>query len=293
MNASNPDWLDRTLFPFESRFIDIGGNTVHYIDEGSGPILLLLHGNPTWSFLYRHIVRQLSPRFRCIALDYPGFGLSKAKPGYGYSPREHSSVVEGFVDTLGLRDLSVMVQDWGGPIGLGMAGRRPALVHSLVIGNTFAWPARRSRGMTTFSRIVGGRLARHFIKSRNALVKWLIPAGINRRLTDAEMVAYTGPFPTPEARLPTWIFANQIRQSEDYLLEVEAGLAQLTDKPALIVWGDADGAFRAPDRDRFAKLFSINRIVVLKGAKHFIQENAPAEIASSILNWQRTRTISN
>ena len=286
MDTSDPNWLDRTLFPFESRFVEIDGNTVHYIDEGSGPTLLLLHGNPTWSFLYRHIVRRLSPHFRCIALDYPGFGLSKAKPPYNFTPREHSSVVEGFVDTLELSDLTIMVQDWGGPIGLGLAGRRPELIHSLVVGNSFAWPARRSRGMTTFSRIVGSRLARHLIRRHNALVRWLIPAGINRTLTAAETAAYTGPFPTPEARLPTWIFARAIRESETYLAEVEVGLARLADKPALIVWGDADGAFREPDRDRFAGIFPANRIVDLKGAKHFIQENAPDKIASAFLDWR-------
>lgn len=282
---TNPAWLDRTLFPFASRFIDIGGNTIHYIDEGSGPNLLLLHGNPTWSFLYRHLIRQLSPHFRCIAIDYPGFGLSRANAGYTYTPREHSRVVEGLVDALDLNELTIMVQDWGGPIGLGMAGRRPERVHALVVGNTFAWPARKSKGMTAFSRIVGSRIARHFITRRNALAKWLIPAGTNRTLTAAELAAYMGPFPTPESRLPTWIFARQIRLSEAYLAEVEAGLANLVDKPALIVWGDADGAFRAPDRDRFATLFPIHRVVNLHGAKHFIQENAPDEIASAIREW--------
>ena len=81
----------------------------HYVDEGEGPTLLLLHGNPTWSFLYRHMIRLLAPTFRCIALDYPGFGLSKAKSGYGFTPREHSMVVEGLVDQLGLQDLRIMV----------------------------------------------------------------------------------------------------------------------------------------------------------------------------------------
>ena len=114
-----------------------------------------------------------------------------------------------------------------------------------------------------------------------------IPAGTNRTVTEEEMAAYTGPFPTPEARLPTWIFAREIRRSEDYLSEVEAGLARIADKPALIVWGDADGAFRAPDRDRFAQLFPNHRIVNLPGAKHFIQENAPEEIAWAVLDWQR------
>ena len=271
MSDGDPSWLDRTLFPFTSRFVDVGGHKVHYIDEGSGPILLMLHGNPTWSFLYRHLVRRLSPRFRCVALDYPGFGLSTAAPGYGYTPREHSEVVEGFVDALDLAELRIMVQDWGGPIGLGFAGRRPERVHSLVIGNSFAWPA--TTGMKGFSYVVG-----------NPLSRWLIPAGTNRKLTEGELAAYMGPFPTAASRLPTWIFARQIREGAEYLREVEAGLTSLSDKPALIVWGDADGAFRPADRDRFAGVFPRHRVVDLPGAKHFIQENAPEEIASAVLD---------
>jgi haloalkane dehalogenase len=282
---SDPSWLDRSLFPFTSRIVDIDGNTIHYIDEGSGPTLLLLHGNPTWSFLYRHIVRKLSPHFRCIALDYPGFGLSTAKPGYAFLPREHSSVVERFVDHLGLRDLSIMVQDWGGPIGLGFAGRRPELVRSVVLGNTFAWPPQRSKGMSAFSKLVGSGLARLLITRYNALAKWLIPAGVNRKLTEQELAAYMGPFPTPASRLPMWIFAHQILASCEYLAQVEAGLALLREKPALVVWGEADGAFGTPDRLRLLQHFSSHRVCLLPGARHFIQENAPDEICAAILEF--------
>lgn len=86
----NPNWLDHDYSLSPSRFARIDGNTVHYIDEGTGPVLPLLHGNPTWPFLYRHIVCNLSSHFRCIALDYPGFGLSTARPGYQFLPRELS-----------------------------------------------------------------------------------------------------------------------------------------------------------------------------------------------------------
>jgi haloalkane dehalogenase len=91
-----PGWIPRDLYPFESCYADVDGARVHYVDEGSGPPLLLLHGNPTWSFLYRDLIEELKDRFRCIALDYPGFGLSKAPPNYSYTPAEHASVVEGF-----------------------------------------------------------------------------------------------------------------------------------------------------------------------------------------------------
>lgn len=281
--GSNPNWLDRSLFPFPSHFANIDGNTIHYIDEGSGPILLLLHGNPTWSFLYRHIVRTLSSHFRCIALDYPGFGLSTPRPSYTFLPRDHSSVVERFVDHLGLKTLSIMVQDWGGPIGLGFAGRRPELIRSVILGNTFAWPAERSKGMSAFSRIVGSKLSKLIITRYNALARWLIPAGINRKLTEQELAAYLGPFQTATSRLPMWIFAHEILASGEYLVQVEAGLSTLREKPALVVWGEADGAFRTPDRLRLLQHFPNHRIRLIPGAKHFIQENAPDEICAAIL----------
>src|SRR5207302_11174538 len=90
MVMTRPAWVDDGLFPFESRFVTIDGHTVHYVDEGSGPTLLLLHGNPTWSFDYRDVIRALRDQFRCIALDYPGLGLSSARPGYRYLPEEHA-----------------------------------------------------------------------------------------------------------------------------------------------------------------------------------------------------------
>jgi haloalkane dehalogenase len=135
------------LLPFQSRFVDLGGAQVHYIDEGDGPVFLGLHGNPTWSFLYRHLVRGLKDRFRCIALDYPGFGLSTAPPGYGYTIAEHTRVVEGFVEQLGLENITLRVQDWGGPIGIWLATQHPEQFRTFVIGNTWAWrsAARRPR----------------------------------------------------------------------------------------------------------------------------------------------------
>ncbi|WP_157816010.1 alpha/beta fold hydrolase [Spirosoma pollinicola] len=280
-NDLNPTWLDRSLFPFTSHSLSIDGNLVHYVDEGEGPTLLLLHGNPTWSFLYRHIIQQLAPTFRCIALDYPGFGLSTAKAGYGFTPREHSMIVEGLVDQLRLHNLRIMVQDWGGPIGLGFAGRRPDLVHSLILGNTWAWPARG--GMTAFSVVFGNPLARLLITRYNTLAKWLIPAGTNRTLTESELGAYLGPFSTPASRLPTWIFPKEIRGSTAYLREVEAGLSQLREKPVLVVWGEADGAFQTSERLRLLTYFPIHRIRLLAEAKHFIQENAPDEICAAII----------
>jgi haloalkane dehalogenase len=138
--TGHPPWVPDDLFPFESRFADLPGWRLHCIDEGNGPTPLLLHGNPTWSFLYRDIVKGLSDRYRCIAVDHPGFGLSKAAPGYRYTPGEHALALEQLVQRLDLSDVTMMVQDWGGPIGFAVATRQPERFAGFVIGNTWAWP---------------------------------------------------------------------------------------------------------------------------------------------------------
>lgn len=279
---TRPAWLSRELYPFEDRWLDIDGSTVHYIDEGRGPVLLLLHGNPTWSFLYRNIIRALSDSYRCIALDYPGFGLSTAKDGYGFTPREHSQVVEKLALALDLKDVTIMVQDWGGPIGLGFAGRHPERVRAVVIGNTWAWPVNGDQRFERFSGLMGGPVGSFFIRNYNAFVNLLVPLGTARSLSGEEMRAYRAPFPSRDSRLPTAIFPREIIASREYLAEVEAHLPRLADKPALILWGARDQAFRERERVRFEQLFRHHRTVVLDNARHFIQEDEPERIAQEI-----------
>jgi haloalkane dehalogenase len=129
-----------------------------------------------------------------VALDYPGFGLSRARPGYSFKPQEHSRILEQFALTLDLDGIGLMVQDWGGPIGLGFAGRHPDRVRALIICNTWAWPAQGAKSLKWFSKIVGGPIGRFLILNFNAFVNMLIPAGISRELSAAEMRAYRAPF---------------------------------------------------------------------------------------------------
>jgi haloalkane dehalogenase len=269
-----------------SQTIEIDGARLHYLDEGTGPTMLMLHGNPTSSFLYRHVIAGLRDRFRCVAVDYPGFGRSCAPAGYDFTPRTHSRVVEHFVEALGLTDLTLFVQDWGGPIGLGFAGRRPERVRRLVIGNTWAWPVSGDLHFEYFSRLMGGPIGRFLIRRYNVFVNVLIPAGVKRRkLSQDVTAAYRAPFPTPESRLPTAIFPREILASRAYLAEVEGGLDRLRDRPVLITWGTRDIAFRARERERFERVFPRHRTVILEGAGHYIQEDAPEEIVAAIRAW--------
>jgi haloalkane dehalogenase len=286
VNGARPDWLTRELFPCESKFIEVDGHVVHYVEEGEGPTLLMLHGNPTWSFVYRHLIGLLRERFRCVALDYPGFGLSIATEGYDHLPESHLEVVERFVDRLGLRDFTPVVQDWGGPIGLGLAGRRPADVRALVILNTWAWPVADDPHFVRFSGLMGGAIGGFAIRSFNAFVNILIPLGTPRQKLSAEvMQAYRRPMSTRERREATHIFPRAIVGSTPFLATVEAGLEGLADKPVLLCWGDKDIAFREKERARFARTFPQAQSVALPGAGHYVQEESPAEIAEAIRAW--------
>ena len=283
---NRPDWVDGSLFPFESRFAGIGGCTVHYVDEGQGPPILFLHGNPTWSFLYRDIIDLLRHRFRCIALDHPGFGLSSAPGTYGFTPGEHAHIVERFILEHDLHQLTVMGHDWGGPIGLGAASRHPDRIAALVIANTWAWPANSSPFLQCFSRLAGGPPGRVLIERYNSFAELSMPPGTARTRVAPEIVEhYRRPFADPASRRPTWVFPRAIRKSRDYLLEVERGLSRLADRPALILWGTRDMAFRGSARRRFERAFPHHRTILLSGAGHYIQEDAPAEVADAISVW--------
>ena len=279
-----PAWVPQDLFPFGSRFADAGGARVHYVDEGAGPTLLLLHGNPTWSFLYRDVIKGLSDRFRCVAPDHPGFGLSRAPAGYGFTPAEHAQVLERFVLELDLRDVTMMVQDWGGPIGFWVATRHPDRFARFVIGNTWAWP-KGDPGTQLFSRFLGGPIGRRLILGRNLFVERLIPGGTRRELSEQVMNAYRGPFPDPQSRVPTWVFPREILRSRPWLAEIERALPAVTDRPALLVWPTKDVAFRAAERERWERLFPDHRTVMLEGARHYIQEDAPDEVVAAIRSW--------
>ena len=168
------------LYPFESRWFDAGAGRVHYLDEGGGRPILMCHGNPTWSFLYRHLIRALRDRFRCVAVDYPGFGLSERPAGYGYTAAEHAAVVGELVSALDLRDAIVMGHDWGGPICLSVGCAEPDRVSGVVLGNTWFWPADR-RGRV-FSRVMSSRPLQRAVLRRNLFVERLLPSGIVRTL---------------------------------------------------------------------------------------------------------------
>ena len=281
-----PAWVDDELFPFESRFVELDGNVVHYVDEGSGPILLMLHGNPVWSFVYREVIAALRDRFRCIALDFPGFGLSTGAPGYRYLAQDHAALLVSFLDRLELSQLTLVGHSWGGPFGLYAAQQRPDKFERLILSNTWAWPLNGDLSSEVFSRVMGGSVGRALVKRFNLLVDYFIPSAHKRRkLSQAEMAHYREAMPTPERRHPCAVLPGELIGAREFFTDLAGNLAALETLPTLIVWADADPIFNDKYRKRLEETFPNHTTTVLHGVGHFLQSDAPAEFSEAIETW--------
>ncbi|MFN8396957.1 MAG: alpha/beta fold hydrolase [Bacteroidia bacterium] len=210
MNAQNfrtASWFDAASYPFPSKFQTVSGHRMHYIDVGSGPLILFVHGTPTWSYLYRQQIVALSREFRCVAIDHIGFGMSDKPKDAPYSPEWHSRSLEQFVDALGLQDFTLVVHDFGGPIGLSMAIRRPEIVKRVVLMNTFLWETANNPAAQKVDRLIRSALGRFLYLRMNASPKFLLKSAFadKRKLTKALHRHYTKVFPNRESRWPAAI----------------------------------------------------------------------------------------
>jgi haloalkane dehalogenase len=272
------------LYPFESRWFETGSaGRMHYVDEGDGPPILMCHGNPTWSFLYRHVIRSLRDRFRCVAVDYPGFGLSERPAGYGYTAAEHAAAVGELVRALELRGLILMGHDWGGPICLSVGCADPERVSGIVLGNTWFWPSDRRARM--FSRVMSSRPLQRAILERNLFVERFVPSGIVRDLEPEEMEHYRAVQSSPEARVGVAELPKQLTDARPWLAELsEAVPRRLGAKRALATFPMRDFAFPARQvLPRFRAAFGDLEVVELPRPKHFFLEDASDEVAAAIV----------
>ena len=276
--------VDKKLFPFKNNFITVKkGIDVHYIDEGNGPVILMLHGNPTWSFLYRKMIATLKDDFRLIAPDYPGFGLSPTPTDYDFLPTTQSDIIELFIHKLELKDIIIVMQDWGGPIGLNFATKYPNLIKGMVIGNTWAWPLKRV-GQKIFSLVLGGFFGRWMARSFNGVWQVFMKKGFIKGPTKEELLMYKAPFLEGENYKQTAVFPRELSNSSSFLSKIESSLYKLKEKPVLFSWGNKDFAFQQPELNIFKSLFPNHQVKHLN-ASHFWQDEKGELAAQYIKEW--------
>ncbi len=276
--------IDENEYPFTSHWLPYKDGSIHYIDEGEGLPVVMLHGNPTWSFLYRHVIKTLPNTLRSIAIDYPGFGYSTLLGDYNYTAPEHADAVIAVLDALKLDRYILVLQDWGGPIGLSVATRRSEQVAGLVICNTWCWAP--SFGMKLFSWSMGGPLGRYLIRNHNLFAKAFMKGALEFETKQAQPIldAYTKPFPSKDSRIGTWVFPKEITRQTQWLKKTSEQLAKIGHIPTEFVWGMKDPAFRhRVFLDAWQQHFPQARWTKVENASHFLQETAYREIAQAIL----------
>ena len=274
-----------TDFPFEPRYADQNGLRMHYVDEGDGDPVLCLHGEPTWSYLYRKMIPRLSTVARVVAPDYFGFGRSdKPTDRDWYSFDRHCGSVLGLVETLGLDRLTVVLQDWGGPIGMRLAVERPELVERLVVLNTGVGGGRAPNDVWLRFREVVRAAGGDFQPGR------LIRTASVRGLSDEAMAAYDAPFPTPESKAGPLMFPEQVPTEPEHpnaapLLAIRDALTSW-EKPTLVLFGDSDPIFPPAVAERIAELIpGALPAETIANAGHFVQEDAGEEVAARIVRF--------
>lgn len=286
---TNPNWLDRNEYPFDSNYFETDAGRMHYLDEGDreDPPIVMLHGNPTWSFMYREFVKELSGNYRCVVPDYIGFGLSEKPPGWSYLPEEHSAHVESLIDELGLEDVTLVMHDYGGPIGTRYAVENPENIAALAPMNTFCWRVDERLEARIFSATVGGRVGKVLVDRLNFFATgvmrmgfgdrpWIpatrkqLPRGLHRQ--------YTSPLSEPSERKGTWVFPHELRASSDWFGEIWSRSGELEDVPGFVAWGSNDPAFSERGAERWLSMLGETEYISYD-ASHYIPEQKGKDIA--------------
>jgi haloalkane dehalogenase len=272
-------------YAYAPHYVEQGGLRMHYLDEGSGNPVLLLHGEPSWAFLYRKMIPALAGVARVVAPDYFGFGRSdKPTRIEDYSYDFHYRSIERLADELDLRDATVVVQDWGGPVGMRLAVEHPERVARLVILNTGIGAGRAPSPEWLRFREFVRRVGPELVPGQ------LVRISCVGDLSDDVVAGYNAPFPEPESKAGVLAFPELVPTEADHpsapkMLEVRDALTRW-EKPALVLFSDSDPIFSTEAAERLAaRIPGAGPAETVRGAGHFLQEEKGEEIAGRILRF--------
>jgi pimeloyl-ACP methyl ester carboxylesterase len=282
-----PSWVDRTLYPFTPRTFTTRDGRMAYVDEGprDAPVVLLVHGTPTWSFEHRDVVRLLAPHRRVIAPDHLGFGLSdKPTDATRLTPVVHAERLRALVDHLDLRDVTLVVHDFGGPIGLPLALDTDR-VSRVVLMNTWMWSIADDPGVARIRSLIEGPIGRFLYFTMNVSPKTLLPSvlGDKSLLTPRVHAHYLAPFGERSARTSLYALARALGGAGEYYASLWEKRRALVGKPLAIVWGMKDPAFQASHLARWTEAFPHAEVTRLADVGHFPAEEDPRSVAAAIL----------
>jgi haloalkane dehalogenase len=280
-------------FPYESKFLEVHGSKMHYIDEGEGDTILFLHGNPHWSYVWRNIIPYVSDCARCIAVDLIGFGKSD-NPDIGYRFFDQVKYVEGFIEKMGLKNITIFSLDWGSAYEFHYAMRHEdnmkALVFMEAIVMPLTWDMWRNETKALFKCFRTPDVGWDMIVNDNAFIENVLPHHVERKLTEEELRNYHAPFENPEHRKPSWAMPNDIPldgEPADVHEVVAAYNARLqeSDLPKLMFYATPGALQRAPVvqwcKDHLKNLTWVH----VGQGRHALQEDHPHLIGTELAKW--------
>ena len=295
----------RDLYPFRSHYLMLSGWKYHYVDEGpTEPVrgkqadpLVMLHGNPTWSFYYRALIAAFSHTHRVVAPDHMGCGLSDKPHAYSYTLEQHINNLEALLDTLKLEQLTLFLHDWGGPIGMGYALRHPERVKRFVVFNTAAFPASRIPFRINVCKLPGfGALAVRGLNAFAGLAPTMACAK-RERMTPAVKAGYLAPYDSFANRVAILRFVQDIPTRPSHptyrlVAEIGRGLALFTGHPMLIIWGAQDWCFTTDFLKEWQTRFPNAEVHLVPDAGHYVVEDAHERIIPWVREFLAKHPIS-
>lgn len=276
-------WLDTTLYPFTHQYIQLEHGKMHYVDEGEGEVILFIHGTPTWSFLYRDFIKDLSKNYRCIAIDHIGFGLSDKPETFDGTPQSHSKNLSEFINRLNLKNITLVVHDFGGPIGLSSAIKNHQRIKQCVVFNTWLWETKSNPDTQKIDKILNGAMGKFMYLNLNFSPKVLVKKAFcnKKKLTKHIHKHYIKPFPNKTSRWSLLNLGKALVGSSDWYQNQWESLNVLHDKPWLILWGTEDKFIHNDYLNKWKARLPQAQIKTFKSG-HFIQEEHTEEAIKAI-----------
>jgi haloalkane dehalogenase len=282
--------------PQVSRYVEVHGSPMHYVEAGAGDPILFLHGNPTSSYLWRNVIPHLAPLGRCVAPDLIGMGRS-GKPDIEYRFFDHARYLDGFVDALGLRRITFVIHDWGSALGFHYAMRHQQNVKAIAFLEAIVmpipnWEAMPGEMRDMFRAFRTPDVGWDLIVNQNAFIERVLPGAILRKLSEEEMNRYREPFLDPKSRKPVWRWPNEIPiggEPADVAAAVSDYNAKLqrSELPKLLLHATPGAVITAPLVDWCKKNLTRLEVVHVGDGIHYLQEDHPHEIGSAIAGWYR------
>lgn len=280
------DWIDTTMYPFKNHYIELEAGKMHYADQGEGKTILFVHGTPAWSFLYRNYIDSLSKNYRCIAIDHIGFGLSDKPESFDGTPQSHSKNLSEFIEKLNLTDITIVVHDFGGPIGLSAAIQNNDKIKQVILFNTWLWETKSNTNAKRIDKLLNGRMGEFLYLNMNFSPKVLFKKGIydKKKLTKQVHKQYIYPFPNKSSRRSLLKIGKSLVGSSDWYQEQWNQLNKLESKPWLVLWGTKD-EFITPEYLEKWQRRLLNSKVIKYDCGHFVQEEKPMETIEAIKSF--------